>query len=341
MTAAQSEYPFPAIPNGWHGIAFSEDIGPGQVLPIRMLGRDLVVYRGEDGEARVLDAFCPHLGAHLGHGGKVVGNEIECPFHAWRWSGSGECTAVPYAKRIPSSARIGSWESRDRNGFIFVWYHDRGEAPSWEIEEIPETRDADYEVVVRKDWPPIRSHPQEIAENGVDLPHFRTVHGWYAKSIDWRTEGPIYTMAYELGEMPERWSQEEAESYSLQSLTEGPTFTRTRFWGAFEGVSAHCFVPVEEGEVRLMQLYYAKKGQSKEAAQRWFEASDREWAADMPIWDNKRHLARPMLTGDDGPVPKFRRWYAQFYSEAVVVEDAIESDRNLSENADGGTHIGG
>ena len=55
---------------------------------------------------------------------------------------------------------------------------------------------------------------------------------------------------------------------------------------------------------------------------------DREWAADMPIWDNKHHVARRVLTGDDGPVPTFRRWYSQFYSEDAAIEEAIASDRN-------------
>ena len=44
----------------------------GEVKPVRMLGRDFVIYRGTDGAVRVLDAYCPHLGAHLGYGGKVV-----------------------------------------------------------------------------------------------------------------------------------------------------------------------------------------------------------------------------------------------------------------------------
>ena len=315
---ASDRFPYPAFPDGWHGIAFSDEVAVGDVKPIRMLGRDLVAFRGEDGVARVLDAFCPHLGAHLGHGGRVEGNDLECPFHGWRWSGDGRCAAIPYAKKIPPQARARAWRVLDRNGYLFVWLHANDEAPTWEIEDIPETHDPDYELLFKRDWEPFASHPQEIAENGVDLPHFRTVHGWSAKSIDWQTQGPIYTMAYELGEMPERWTQDDAEPYSLQSLTEGPTFTRTRFWGAYEGVSAHCFVPVEAGEVRLMQLYYGRKGQSAEESQRWFEASDREWAADIPIWGHKRHLTRPILTGDDGPVPEFRRWYAQFYSEAAA-----------------------
>ena len=99
--------PLPHSPNGWFKVVFSDELAVGDVRAIHQFGRDLVVFRGEDGAAHVLDAYCPHLGAHLGVGGKVVGNAIQCPFHGWRWDGAGACTDVPYAKKIPALARIG------------------------------------------------------------------------------------------------------------------------------------------------------------------------------------------------------------------------------------------
>ena len=72
QNSSDYDFPYPAFPNGWHGIAFSSDIAPGKAQAVRMLGRDFVAFRTEAGEAHVLDAYCPHLGAHLGHGGRVV-----------------------------------------------------------------------------------------------------------------------------------------------------------------------------------------------------------------------------------------------------------------------------
>lgn len=327
MSALNYDFPHPPFPNGWHGIAFSADLGVGEVKAIRMLGQDFAAFRAGDGQAHVLDAYCPHLGAHLGHGGRVQGNELECPFHNWRWSGDGRCTAIPYSERIPAQAKTKSYRVLDRNGYIFIWLHAQDAEPDYEIELIPETLDPEFEIVFRKDWEPFRSHPQEISENGVDLPHFKTLHGWTAKSIDWQTKGPVYDMVYEMEEMPERWKQE-GELQSLQSRTEGPTYTRTRFWGAYRGVSAHCFVPVEAGQVRLMQLYYGRVDHTEAESLKWFEASDREWAADIPIWSNKKHLVNPILANEDGAVPRMRSWYSQFY-------DGYEMPGNV--NSDGDT----
>ena len=40
-------------------------------------------------EVGVVHAFCPHMGAHLGMGGVVVGNSLRCPFHGWSFNASG------------------------------------------------------------------------------------------------------------------------------------------------------------------------------------------------------------------------------------------------------------
>src|SRR5262249_42051722 len=53
-------------PTGWFAIAFARELTPGTVLSRTMMGRELVVYRTESGKIVVMDAHCPHLGAHLG-----------------------------------------------------------------------------------------------------------------------------------------------------------------------------------------------------------------------------------------------------------------------------------
>ena len=80
------------IPFGWYAVSLSHELAVGEVKPVEYFNRELVVFRTEGGEAKVLDAYCPHLGAHLGHGGTVKGESIACPFHGWQFNGEGECT---------------------------------------------------------------------------------------------------------------------------------------------------------------------------------------------------------------------------------------------------------
>lgn len=55
------------------------------------------MWRGSSGKAYVADAYCPHLGAHLGVCGTVQGENVECPYHGWEFSGkNGMCVKIPY-----------------------------------------------------------------------------------------------------------------------------------------------------------------------------------------------------------------------------------------------------
>lgn len=121
----------PIFPNGWFVLCESDDVKNGQVravdalgsinlqilflpnqnnslLLIFILGENFVVFRTEDGVACILDAYCPHLGAHLGVGSRVVGDCVECPFHGWKFRGQdGQCTSIPYTtgKRMQNNLK--------------------------------------------------------------------------------------------------------------------------------------------------------------------------------------------------------------------------------------------
>jgi len=106
------------FPNGWLRLCDSADAHMGVTQHVRLCGIDVALYRalGESpsrsGRGRVfaLDAVCPHLGANMGAGGKVVGNALECPFHGWQFAGKdGVCQSIPYAAKIPSNAKVATW----------------------------------------------------------------------------------------------------------------------------------------------------------------------------------------------------------------------------------------
>jgi 3-ketosteroid 9alpha-monooxygenase subunit A len=63
-------------------------------LAVRFFGQELVLYRGQSGRAYMVDAYCPHMGAHLAKNTtsyvvrdniRVEGDSIRCPYHAWRF----------------------------------------------------------------------------------------------------------------------------------------------------------------------------------------------------------------------------------------------------------------
>ena len=176
----KQEFPFP-MPNGWFCVTRSHELKAGEVQSLKFCEKEVVAFRTESGAPTVLDAFCPHLGAHLGEGGCVRGETIECPFHAWRWNADGTCAEIPYAKNFPPKAketRIFNYPVVEVNGFIWAWHHLHKEEPTWEVPVIEGFNGDDdkWGKVYHYDYN-INTVLQEIAENDVDQAHFPKVHG--------------------------------------------------------------------------------------------------------------------------------------------------------------------
>jgi cholesterol 7-dehydrogenase len=148
------------------------------VKEIRALGRLLVLFRGlEDEMAYVLDAECPHLGANMAKGGKVVGNCLECPWHRWQWNGQdGVCTKIPYQAEIPSIAKTKSYHVRELNGMVLIWYHTEGKDPEYEPELVTELELSTWYYGGAYNRM-VRMHLQDFAENTADWQHFQPIHG--------------------------------------------------------------------------------------------------------------------------------------------------------------------
>jgi phenylpropionate dioxygenase-like ring-hydroxylating dioxygenase large terminal subunit len=110
-------------------VALSSGLARGRLQSTEFLGGRVVVFRGESGRAQVLSAFCRHLGADLGVG-QVVGNELQCAFHHWRYDEKGHCTAVPAGDPLPKAARLHRYPTAESMGLIWAFH---GEAPDYPV----------------------------------------------------------------------------------------------------------------------------------------------------------------------------------------------------------------
>ncbi len=130
MANTRPRFPFPRYPTGWFQVAWSSDVACGQAIPIEAFGQQLVLFRAKSGTLALMHAFCPHMGAHLGHGGVVDGETIVCPFHAWKFDTSGDCVHIPYATRIPQRAKVPCWSIQEKNDVVLAWHDLEGGRPT-------------------------------------------------------------------------------------------------------------------------------------------------------------------------------------------------------------------
>jgi phenylpropionate dioxygenase-like ring-hydroxylating dioxygenase large terminal subunit len=307
-------FPLP-IPNGWFSVCYSDELAVGEVKALHYFGQDLVAFRDAEGEAHVLDAYCPHLGAHLGVGGAVEGKSIRCPFHAWEFDGaSGVCTNIPYAKRIPPKAGVEPWITREVNGFVLVWRHAEGKPPEWEIPEIAEATSENWSTPQRYEWT-MQSQAQEIVENAADTAHFRYVHGTLnIPKSEVEQEGPFRHSRH-----PVKLDTPRGEvNGEIESRTLGLGLSVVQYRGIAETIQMMSTTPIDEDRIVHRKSFRQPKvdGQDPKggAAAAIIKNIVKQLNQDVPIWEAKTYHSRPLLCEGDGPIAQYRKWASQFYS---------------------------
>jgi nitrite reductase/ring-hydroxylating ferredoxin subunit len=315
MSRTRDQHTELPIPNGWFAVAWSRDLVPGDVRRLRYFDEELVLFRTRSGAPRVLDAYCPHLGAHLAEGGRVVGESIRCPFHGWQWGGDGRCTQIPYCDRIPPRAVAHAWEVVERNHMIFVWHHGEQKPPAWEVPVLAEFDDPRW-TEPRSFELEVPVHMQELHENNNDPVHFHFVHG--------NPEMPKAEIEYDEGgrvmHMTTRGRRETPYGVFDTALL-------TTSWGL--GLAAVRIAGI--GDAGLLMFSSTAPVDRRHAHSRWAFTVTRDFAdlagedfvqglqagvaQDLRIWSNKIHRASPVLCEEDARLGEFRRWARQFYSQ--------------------------
>ncbi|MBN6732894.1 Rieske 2Fe-2S domain-containing protein [Burkholderia multivorans] len=303
-----------AFPDGWFALCASDEIRRGAVVATRVMGRDVVAYRTQSGEARVCDPYCPHLGAHLGHGGRVDGEELVCPFHAFAYDKQGACVRTGCGER-PPHVSLRQWPVRERNGLLYVWHHHAGTAPEWE----PPVLDLPGYVSHRFGTLKWHGYWDDLVENIADTSHMRFVHRL-----------PAWQM-----------SEQAADGHRFNAVVKATYFgnVEVRMRVVFHGPG----IMVAEGETMGLDYKliatltpvdaFSNRFLHSEAvrmtAPRMLPALLRRSIAralvgflhrfhvvqvnrDTAIWNHRSRLERPNLCAIDAPIVLCRRWARQF-----------------------------
>ena len=121
--------------NCWYIAAWSRDIERALVAR-KMLAKNLVIYRQQDGSVVALEDACPHRKLPLSKG-RLLGDVVECGYHGLQFDCLGNCVLVPTQSRIPPQARVRTYPAAEKYGFVWVWMGDPEHADESKIFEIP------------------------------------------------------------------------------------------------------------------------------------------------------------------------------------------------------------
>ena len=312
-----SRFPFP-MPYGWFMTALADDLPPDEVVTRKAFGTDVVLWRDAEGRPVCQEAYCPHLGAHLGVGGTVRDDGcIQCPFHGWAYGADGRNVEVPYADAPNRGAALRTYPTREHAGVILTWYHPQGVDPLWEPLDVPEHEDPDFAPYEVHRFT-IGSCLQEIGENGFDHAHFQFVHS-HPKVGD--TESVVFD-GYDRTVLTKQKfpSSRGPVDARIDVYGRGPGFAITRYRGLIDATLVGCTTPIDDETTEVTFLFALRNPDADEhtanIARAFVKSVVSEVQQDIPIWENKRYLATPKLAPSEQAIGRYRAWFQQFYVTA-------------------------
>ncbi len=108
----------------WMPAALSDELLVERpVVPVRLMGEDLVLFRDESGELGLIQRRCPHRGADLCYG-RLENSGLRCVFHGWLFDRSGQCLeqpAEPEGSKMYSQIQARNYPVVEHNGIIFAY----------------------------------------------------------------------------------------------------------------------------------------------------------------------------------------------------------------------------
>jgi|GEM_PF-77630 len=251
----------------WHAVMPLEALAGGPV-PFRLLGVDIVLFLGEDGEPRALRDRCRHRTARLSRGWCEKGR-IVCGYHGWTYDGTGRLVSVPQfddTQPVPDLAVERFWCTA-RYGYAWVSLSE----PIEDIFDVPEDRDPGFRRI-HQFYDTWNTAPLRMMENSFDNAHFAFVHratfgdvssprpkryevteteyGFFATStVDILNPPEAHAITGETGPRTERRMQNHwFLPFSRRMDMEYPSGIRH--------IIINCATPIEDGRIQLVQILY-------------------------------------------------------------------------------------
>jgi 5,5'-dehydrodivanillate O-demethylase len=156
----------------WHPIAAVGQLDEKPVMPVKLLGEELVLYRDRSGTLGLIDRYCPHRRANM-----ILGipeeEGLRCPYHGWRFNETGKCLEQPAEPRpFCDRVKMTSYPVREACGAVWAYL---GPAPVPELPmwDLMTWENADHEI----GFVHIPCNWLQSMENCADTMHFPVLHG--------------------------------------------------------------------------------------------------------------------------------------------------------------------
>ncbi len=158
----------------WYAILESSEVRQGRPLGVTRMGVRLVLWRDRTGGVQCLADKCVHRGVSLSTG-KVLEDNVQCPFHGFEFDGTGACRTMPAdgrAAAIPPKYAAPSYVVKEAHGLVWLWWGEK--RASYPKPPFFENLDDSFSwKTVKSLW---ATHYSRAIENQLDVAHVPFVH---------------------------------------------------------------------------------------------------------------------------------------------------------------------
>jgi phenylpropionate dioxygenase-like ring-hydroxylating dioxygenase large terminal subunit len=274
----------------WQPVALSSSIAKGAARPLKVMGEELTLYRGESGAPHLVGGRCAHRGTVM-HTGWVQGEQLRCMYHGWRYDPTGLVTEIPAEKQPRAKPlRIAGYPLHEYCGVVFAWMADEP-APEFQLpRKLVLEEPGKHNVPLLQVWD--CNWFQQI-ENSLDAVHVSFVHTWGRSTrFDQGITTSIPDLSYEETSSGVRqYARRSADNVRVSDWTfpnnnhvvvpgpkKGDPWSDTVVWA----------VPIDEGSSLRFTIrsFHPSMG---EQARQVDESPDRDWS---PVADQDNLYAR-------------------------------------------------
>lgn len=316
----------PVIPTGWYRLGNLDAVPRNSAMAWSALGVELVWWIDNEGNVSAAEAWCPHLGAHLGHLGSIVTDPdrrdavLRCGFHGWCFGADGSTVRSQHGSRPSSTAALRTFDTAcqgsEAYAFIDVAWDGRGapdptEGASWPLADFgPSPQDREPDVTLPS-VAELTAHQQVVLEGDFDLNHFRPVHGVEfelvdsdigvgapnAASVRYQTPGPRpQVVSVRLDGVSRMW--EEVRIGPIRVVLTADYVTET---------------PNRSRVAGNVSVWGPSVRAAERAAKRLSSTLGNDIGRDAAVWETRRYDAPAAFAPSDRLLVEFRRWAGRFY----------------------------
>jgi phenylpropionate dioxygenase-like ring-hydroxylating dioxygenase large terminal subunit len=163
----------PFLVNCWYVAAWDHELIDGRLLARTILGKPVVLYKGDSGQCVALDDRCCHRGAKLSQG-RLEGDCVRCMYHGLKFDAAGKCVQIPGQDNIPPKLGVRSYPVVERDHLLWIWMGDAAQADPAKILDFPYLRDPAWRG--KPDYLHYDANYLLIVDNLSDFAHLAFVH---------------------------------------------------------------------------------------------------------------------------------------------------------------------